>query len=264
MEFRLAELLERDLNAWRKALPSYFASDISQWFLGPRSVLRWKEQNLRILLWRGSQKYHNFLPTRFNAEEKCLDVAMESVHDIATFCMAYQDSLYHGLIWYATYFLVQASLAILVGFLGKDNSESHHDQEPPFWHHAIYESRDCLRKLARQSISAARCMEMLDRICSRFESFPTLNSSPNPEIYSLSNEAPELAIPPLDEASQQIPDFMRRFSENDLMFGDENQLTISDDVGDPNLRTLMNEVSLDLMGNMPLDLLFNDWVESPS
>ncbi|KAJ5090887.1 transcriptional regulatory protein C1F7.11c [Penicillium argentinense] len=262
IEYRLAESLERDLSDWRNNLPSYFsATEVPSWWEGPRFVLHLKEQNLRILLWRGSQKYHAFLPTRFNAEEKCLDVAMESIHDIATFCMMHKVSLYQGLIWYTTYFLLQATLVVLVGFLGKSNHfES--DQEPPQWHHSIFKARDCLRALAERSISAGRCLELLDRICSRFQSLPTLNSGLDPDAYLLlSLNNPEVPNPSVDAFPQDVSGFMDPLSENYLAFGDEGQPAVNDDTGDPNLRTFMNEVLLDFKGNMPLDLLFNDWVD---
>lgn len=217
-------------------------------------MLRWKEQNLRILLWRGSQKYHNFLPKRFDAEEKCLDVAMESVHDIATFCMTYEDSLDQGLVWYATYCLLQATLVVLVGFLGKPLASTQY-REPPLWHHSVYQARDCFQQLSRRSISAARCLEMLDRICSRFQSLPTLN-------LALNSENSEVQMPLFNDIAHQIPELMDPLSENNLIFGDDTQVGMNDDTcGDPNLRIFMNEVSLDFMGNMPLDLLFNDWVD---
>lgn len=262
IEYRLAEVLERDLTNWRKALPSYFTlAGAPPWFLAPRSVLRWKEQNLRILLWRGSQKYHSYLPTRFNAEEKCLDVAMESVHDIATFWRTYENASYH-MVWYATYCLLQATLVILVLFLGKD-TQYQSSQELPLWHHSVFEARDCFRQLAKRSVSARRCLEMLDRICTRFESLPALNLSLDSQDTPLQNNAnasSEVHMPLFNDIAQQIPELTDPLSENNLIFGEDGQVNMNDDTGN-DLRMFMNEVSLDFMGNMPLDLLFNDWVD---
>lgn len=262
IEYRLAESLEGDLTNWRKTLPNYFTlAGVPPWFLAPRSVLRWKEQNLRILLWRGSQKYHSYLPTRLNAEEKCLDVAMESVHDIATFWRTYENASYH-MVWYATYCLLQATLVILVLFLGK-GAQYESSQELPLWHHLVFEARDCFRQLAKRSVSARRCLEMLDRICTRFESLPTLNlalDSQETLILHNENATPEAQMPLYNDNAQQISGLTNPLTENNLTFGEYGQEEMNNDTGE-DLRMFMNEVSLDFMGNMPLDLLFNDWVD---
>ncbi|KAJ5671524.1 hypothetical protein N7507_000651 [Penicillium longicatenatum] len=259
IEYRLAESMERDLFCWYKSLPSYFTSmDVPSWFRGPRAVVLWKEQNLRILLWRGSQRQHSFLPTKINADEKCLNVAMDSIHDIATFCTVHESNLYQSLAWYATYFLLQATLVLVAGFLDKTSPIQPESSE---LHHSVFQSRNCLRMLAARNKSAARYLEMLDLICSQVQ-------SPVPEL-ELDQFSYDLSHMPMGasfgDPGSDMPDHVQNFvdlpSENDFMLPGENQFTLNDDdTFDPNLRMLINQVSQDFTGSMPLDLLFNDWM----
>lgn len=259
IEYRLAESMERDLFRWYKSLPSYFTSmDVPTWFHGPRAVILWKEQNLRILLWRGSQRHHSFLPAKVNADAKCLNVAMDSIHDIATFCTIYESNLYQSLAWYATYFLLQATLVLVAGFLDKNSQIQPESSE---LHHSVFQSRNCLRMLAARNKSAARYLEMLDLICSQVQS-----PIPDLELGQYSCDLSDMPIgASFDAAGSDMPDHARNYvdlpSENDFMLPGENQFALNDDdTTDPNLRMLINQVSQDFTGSMPLDLLFNDWM----
>ncbi|KAJ5784553.1 transcriptional regulatory protein C1F7.11c [Penicillium pulvis] len=255
IEYRLAESMERDLFRWYKSLPSYFTSmDVPSWFRGPRAVILWKEQNLRILLWRGSQRHHSFLPTKVNADVRCLNVAMDSIHNIATFCTIHESNLHQSLAWYATYFLLQATLVLTAGLLDKNSQIQPESSE---LHHSVFQSRNCLRMLAIKNKSAARYMEMLDRICSQIQS-PVPDLEMNQYSYDLSNgagfDASRIDVPNHTQSFAELP------SENDFMIPGENQFAFNDDTTDPNLRMLINQVSQDFTGSMPLDLLFNDWM----
>ncbi|KAF4855987.1 hypothetical protein CGCSCA4_v001020 [Colletotrichum siamense] len=258
VEYRVAETMERDLNRWRQNLPGYFlTTDCPNWFRAPRSVVLWKEQNLRILLWRGSQKYHSYLPTKTNAEEKCLEVAMQSIHDIATFCMANEACLHQGLIWYATYFLFQATLVLEANYL---TETSRPEEDRLAWQHSVSKARACLKTLEQRSRSAKRCLEMLDRIHSQFQFLPQLDLELDPASFQVSNLGQDTTTA-YPESSIMPPthDFMDLPSENDFAFYGESQPVFGDETADPSLRMLLNEASLDFMDNMPLDLLLGDW-----
>ncbi|KAF4920926.1 Regulatory protein GAL4 [Colletotrichum viniferum] len=258
VEYRVAETMERDLNRWRQNLPGYFlTTDCPNWFRAPRSVVLWKEQNLRILLWRGSQKYHSYLPTKANAEEKCLEVAMQSIHDIATFCMANEACLHQGLIWYATYFLFQATLVLEANYL---TETSRPEEDRLAWQHSVSKARACLKTLEQRSRSAKRCLEMLDRIHSQFQFLPQLDLELDPASFQVSNLGQDITTA-YPESSIMPPahDFVDLPSENDFAFYGESQPVFGDETADPSLRMLLNEASLDFMDNMPLDLLLGDW-----
>ncbi|KXJ90286.1 fungal-specific transcription factor domain-domain-containing protein, partial [Microdochium bolleyi] len=120
LEYQIADTMDQQLGHWRRDLPAYFTStDVPAWFLAPRAVVLWKEQNLRILIWRGSKARHSFLPHKSPAENRCRDVAMQTIHDIAGFCeRTYHPGVVHlGVNWYATYFLFQAVLVLEAGLL---------------------------------------------------------------------------------------------------------------------------------------------------
>ncbi|GKT83695.1 C6 transcription factor [Colletotrichum tofieldiae] len=258
IEYRVAETLERDLNRWQQALPGYFvAADCPSWFRAPRAVVLWKEHNLRVLLWRGSQLQHSYLPTKVNAEEKCLDIAMQSIHDIATFCMAFESSLHQGIIWYATYFLFQATLVLEANYLTK---AAQSEQDRVAWQHSVSKSRACLRTLAQKSRSAKRCLEMLDRIHSQFQYLPQLDLELDRTYFQSTAPQPEAAAAlPASNFIAPTQNFIDLPSENDFAFYGESQPVFGDDAADPSLRMLLNEASLDFMENMPLDLLLGDW-----
>ncbi|KAJ6106596.1 C6 transcription factor [Penicillium capsulatum] len=254
IEYRHAESMERDLIQWRKGLPHYLHSaDVPAWFQGARSVARWKEQNIRILLWRGTQKYHSYLPTKMNSEERCLDAAMETIHDIAGFCTMYDGALYQGITWYATYFLLQATLVLMARFL--DNTVVSSEEEASAWHHSVFKARNCLRVVAARNKPATRYLDMLDRVCSQFQS-PTLEQN----LYSLSSLQEDLLAPSVNDLPHNTEDFLGLPSENDFALLGDSQFALNDEAADPNFRILINQVSHDFMGSMPLDLLFNDWI----
>ncbi|KAL0781736.1 hypothetical protein CaCOL14_003071 [Colletotrichum acutatum] len=261
VEYRVAETMDRDLNRWQQALPACFTqTDCPSWFRAPRAVVLWKEQNLRILLWRGSQQHHSYLPTKVNAEDKCLNVAMQSVHDIATFCMANEASLHQGIVWYATYFLFQATLVLEANYLTKATSTDQTDRLA--WQHSVSKSRACLKTLAEKSRSAKRCLEMLDRIHSQFHFLPQLDLGLDQAYFQsvvpqMTDEAE--ARPTASHFVASTQNFADLPSENDFAFYSESQPTFDDDAADPSLRMLLNESSIDFMESMPLDLLLGDW-----
>lgn len=256
IEYKHAEIMERDLVQWRKGLPAYVHSmDVPSWFQGARSVARWKEQNIRMLLWRGTQKYHSFRPTKMNSEERCLDAAMETIHDIAGFCTMHDGALYQGITWYATYFLLQATLVLMARFL--DNTGASTEEETSSWYHCIFKARDCLRMLGTRNKPATRYLDMLDRVCSQFQS-PTLEQN----LSSLSSfQGEDQLAATVNDLSQNPEHFLGLPSENDFALLGESQFALNDEAADPNFRMLINQVSHDFMGSMPLDLLFNDWID---
>ncbi|GKT48109.1 regulatory protein LEU3 [Colletotrichum spaethianum] len=258
IEYRVAETLERELNRWQQALPDYFvATECPLWFRAPRAVVLWKKQNLRILLWRGSQLQHSYLPTRVNAEEKCHGVAMQSIHDIAVFCMAFEGSLHQGIIWYATYFLFQATLVLEANYLTK---AAQSEQDRVAWQHSVSKSRACLKTLAQKSRSAKRCLEMLERIHSQFRNLPQLDLEQDQAYLQVTAPQPEiLTAVPLSNLVSPRQNFIDLPSENDFAFHGESHPDFGDDTADPSLRMLLNEASLDFMENMPLDLLLGTW-----
>lgn len=166
MEYQLAEIMAQKLDAWRDSLPDYFTSpDAPAWFMGPRSIVLWKEQNLRILLWRGTKKVHPYLPSRMDARGRCLDAAMETIQSISSFVASSERILHPGISWYATYFIFQAILVLEASCLGRSVQP---DQDFPCdssaWEASVSAATQCLDRLAQRSNSAALCLEFIERI----------------------------------------------------------------------------------------------------
>ncbi|KAL3484400.1 fungal-specific transcription factor domain-containing protein [Aspergillus germanicus] len=176
-----ARSLDRQLKAWKLSLPVYFtAHDIPPWFRGPRAILRWKEQNLRMMLWWGTQRSKLGLSQAQGgsdgdeAQNMCQYTAIETIQDIATFCIDYPDTLHPGLAWYAIYFLFQAVIVLSIHqFKPRDpNDFSLAEADQDLWVFSISKARDCLTQLGRSNTAANRCLEVLDRIWSGVQTTP--------------------------------------------------------------------------------------------
>ncbi|KAL4808291.1 fungal-specific transcription factor domain-containing protein [Aspergillus unguis] len=164
--------IDHQLKAWRLSLLSYFtAQEIPPWFRGPRAIVGWKEQNLRMLLWWGSQRLCNNPSEREEAQNMCHLAAVETIQDVTTFCMDYADSIHIGLSWYATYCLFQASVVLSIHHLRStpalDTSLAAVNQE--LWVSSISRARDCLANLGATNKAAMRCLAVLDRIRDRYQ-----------------------------------------------------------------------------------------------
>ncbi|GAW20863.1 hypothetical protein ANO14919_103750 [Xylariales sp. No.14919] len=252
VEYRVAELMERGLDDWRRSLPSYFtAAEIPSWFHAPRAIVLWKEQNLRVLLWRGSRDYHGLLPNKQSAGTKCLEVAMQSTHDIATFCAANEAALHQGVVWYATYFLFQAALVLEASYL-QSSRQMRDEEDSPFREHTLCQARSCLMTLAQTSNSAKRCMEVLDSIHQRLRSQVVVNA-PDTEGECDTGTLNDAHV----DLTQPSAGFFGGESDFGLAGGD---LSFGDNVVDPTLRMLINPTSSNLFEDMPLDMLLDDWV----
>ena len=155
----LANKFESELGIWRSSLPSYFRdSEIPQWFHGPRAVILWKEQNLRMMMWRGGQRFYKQRSQSEATVLNCLNVAIETVQAICSFCIQ-NNPLHQGLSWYATYFLFQAVLVVDVALL-----QSPKDLQAALWRNTVEQARQCLSQLGVTNPAAVRCISVLDRI----------------------------------------------------------------------------------------------------
>ncbi|KAH7155918.1 fungal-specific transcription factor domain-containing protein [Dactylonectria macrodidyma] len=256
LEYQVAEATERNLTSWRQNLPSYFTSpDVPTWFLGPRAVVLWKEQNLRIILWRGSTRYHSFLPSKMDAEKRCLEVAMQSIHDIATFCRADDGILHLGIAWYATYFLFQAALVLEASYLDKENQQRS-DDETAIWQVVVAEARECLVTLSQKSKSASRCLEVLDLIHRRTQTRNIIehgHTAAHPGEL-LGGYQPQQPLPVDAEAATIVGGVG---SECPVPV---NEFGLYDDTSDLTLRMILDQTPWGYLDNTPMDAMFNDWI----
>jgi transcriptional regulatory protein GAL4 len=179
--------MEQRLANWRASLPVYFRSDdVPPWFRQPRAILSWKEQNLRILLWRGSQRHFTSWLGKVDAARKCQCAAIETISDITAFCHENMDNLHLGISWYATYFIFQAALALDIHYLEKAVVDRLADTDSnggePAWVASIQQARGCLEVLGRTNRAANRCLAVLDRIHDYFSRGADNSNDPVPPV----------------------------------------------------------------------------------
>jgi hypothetical protein len=127
LDFNEMRAFDAKLEDWFQSLPLPLRSPnpCPKKLLTPRAVLKWRYQNLRILLYRPillfsaicQKSRQDLSETEIDAIEKCRTVASETIVDIASERVPDQIS---G--WNATWFLFQASMIPLVSiFWEKDD-----------------------------------------------------------------------------------------------------------------------------------------------
>ncbi|TID27367.1 hypothetical protein E6O75_ATG00134 [Venturia nashicola] len=157
---------EKSIDEWRRSLPTYFSlGGVPSWFRAPRAILFWKEQNLRILLWQALERRPNLWPGKVESSLKCCTASLQAVFDICGFCRENVDLVHRGLSWYATYFLFQAALVLLLFELqAAQKSGKRVDHHAGSWTQGIAQARECLALLGKDSNAAKRCLAVLRRI----------------------------------------------------------------------------------------------------
>ncbi|KIW03088.1 uncharacterized protein PV09_05733 [Verruconis gallopava] len=202
VSYNFVSSMEQKLSSWRSSLPIYFNADnVPSWFLGPRSVVRWKEMNLRMLLFQASQRYPKAWPGREESRYKCMMAALESIDSISNFSKQHPDVLHPGLNWYMIYFLFQASLVLGIQALERSSShESKATDALSLDHSSILRSglskaMEFLTELASISKTARRCIHVLNRIL----------SASSTTIHDMS----DMVAPNFDLSPEPIPDSLR-------------------------------------------------------
>ncbi|KAF5585242.1 C6 transcription factor [Fusarium pseudocircinatum] len=261
VEYQVAEALERTLTDWRQRLPQHFTSaDVPVWFAGPRAVVLWKEQNLRILLWRGSKRTHPYLPNKTDAETRCLDAAMQSINDITSFCNTNEGILHLGIVWYATYFLFQAALVLEASYLDRE-AQDKLDNETSDWRLLVHKAQSCLVTFSARSRSAKRCLEVLELINRRAETAANTRRTVL-TVPELVEEVPATLQPPVGDTEASLPPVdLPTFGDGDLSMG---TWTLNDDGSDPTMRMILDNTPWGYLDNAPMDNLFNDWFPQDS
>ncbi|KAL1848745.1 hypothetical protein Plec18170_007756, partial [Paecilomyces lecythidis] len=182
LDLKTSRSLDHQLKAWKLSLPLYFtARDIPDWFRGPRAIIIWKEQNLRMMLWWGSQRLCKSPFAAEDAQNMCHYVAIETIQDITTFCLDYPDAIHAELSWYAIYFLFQATVVLSSHYLKVPQTSEGGSNvvNNELWTLSISRARDCLAMLSVAHEAATRCLAVLDRIRDQSQqSQPTTSTTP--------------------------------------------------------------------------------------
>lgn len=183
-DLKISRSIDHRFKAWKLSLPAYFtAQDVPNWFRGPRAIVIWKEQNLRMMLWWGSQRMCDLPSDKQEAQNLCHFTAIETIQEITNFGHNNPNILHTGLSWYATYFLFQATVVLSIHHLrssqliGTDSV----DVTQELWLSSISRSRECLASLSNHNKAAMRCLAVLDRI--RNQSQPERATSRSPANF---------------------------------------------------------------------------------
>jgi transcriptional regulatory protein GAL4 len=167
LELRISRSIDNQLKAWKLSLPSYFiVHSVPEWFRGPRAIVLWKEENIRLLLWWGSKRLCTSPSDHEEAQNMCNFTAVETIQDISNFCSDNSEILHTGVSWYATYYLFQAAVVLSIHHLRpmKSIDRGLEAVSQELWFSSITRSHDCLASLSRTNTAATRCLEVLERI----------------------------------------------------------------------------------------------------
>lgn len=117
-DLRVARAVSQQFTAWKLSLPSYFtAPTVPESFRGPSAIIIWKEQNLRMMLWWGSQKLCYLPADDEEAQNICRLAAVETIQEIANFVQDNLVNVHAQHSWYATYFHFQAAVVLSIHYL---------------------------------------------------------------------------------------------------------------------------------------------------
>ncbi|KAJ5747112.1 uncharacterized protein N7511_008808 [Penicillium nucicola] len=177
VDLRTSRSIDNQLKAWKLSLPSYFtAHGVPEWFRGPRAIVLWKEENIRLLLWWSSKRMCTSPSDHEEAQNMCNFTAVETIQDISNFCRENSEILHTGVSWYATYYLFQAAVVLSIHHLRPTESINRNLDNigAELWSSSINRSRECLNALSRTNTAAMRCLEVLERISEQPQSGPHL------------------------------------------------------------------------------------------
>jgi transcriptional regulatory protein GAL4 len=225
-DLRVSRSINHQFNAWKLSLPSYFTTHvIPEWFRGPRAIIIWKEQNLRMMLWWGSQKLCNLPSDHEEAQNICHLTAVETIQEITNFIDNNLDIVHAGLSWYATYFLFQAAVVLSIHHLQPPQSveSGPKDRNQDLWLSSVSRARDCLASLSQKDKAATRCLAVLNRLRDHFQQQgqPSAISDGTRSNYQVNLLQEDAEIP---SASLAVDPILQMFFEdpswgNDLFHG---------------------------------------------
>ncbi|CCX07894.1 Similar to Regulatory protein GAL4; acc. no. P04386 [Pyronema omphalodes CBS 100304] len=179
----LISKFDEQITRWEKALPPYFADRRpEQWFAAPKAVVEWKAANLRMLMYKCFLDCLSYSPSDRPAPttppmpearqthiallpevRKCLTFALSTISSIRKFTNAH-NPLWHGVGWYATYYVFQAALVLVTAILSVPR-----DASVAVWKDGVLDAIRCLRILETSTANASRVAVVVRWCLSRIE-----------------------------------------------------------------------------------------------
>lgn len=186
-------------------LPPYFqnidgpldnVNTASQWFMLTQYRLLWRVKNFQVIMFRPFVLQRVLVvgdaavPSSFNnseAERKCRQICIQSARETINLVITFLDTFEHTSIavWYALYFLFQASLIPIICLTSEPGSE--HASE---WMDDVRRTKECLLSLTGQNKLAARFYSVIERLSEQYIATdlaqqPQLRNEWMSDIYSL-------------------------------------------------------------------------------
>ncbi|PVH68647.1 hypothetical protein DL98DRAFT_564643 [Cadophora sp. DSE1049] len=160
--------LDDRVISWRHSLPAYFHYDASEikcpWFQIPRMILLWRSWHLRIVMTRPylldivKNRRPLDVSDADDAAGRCINSAQECVASITGICIAC-DILPGALVWYATYWLITAVLAIVTCLV----YDPHHVLGY-LWRQQVEDAKLVLQRMAGIEPLAQRAALILEKV----------------------------------------------------------------------------------------------------
>ncbi|KAF4552201.1 Fungal specific transcription factor domain-containing protein 3 [Elsinoe fawcettii] len=166
--------IEDSLVEWKIELPAYFHhDDVPDWFRGPRAIVLWKEQNLRMIFWRACKRNVCEYVDPAEAARRATRTALDCIRNVADFCRA-QVSLFHqNIAWYATYFIFQGALVVILGQLEALRGTDFLLENAASFEDSLRIGRESLQALATWTPAAQRCATVLETLCKAVAASPS-------------------------------------------------------------------------------------------
>ncbi|KAL7273399.1 hypothetical protein RUND412_003755 [Rhizina undulata] len=183
----LIHSFDDQISRWKRNLPSYFRdSEVPHWFRAPRFVIEWKEQNIRMIMYKfflssiseplrqsdsnGHIQDSRRIPATTVSLDpnvrRCLGIALETVASVHEFCNT-TETLRQGISWYGAYFTFQAALVLIIAMLRAPN-----DTSTTIWKSGVERALASLELMSQSSPAAGRCLSVLNKVLERSVGLP--------------------------------------------------------------------------------------------
>lgn len=194
----------KTIEKFMAELPLYFQQNgpidtSTQWFVLTRYRLLWRVKNFQIIIFRPFVLQHVLLvgdnpvlpPASINnsdAEKECRRICIQCARETIVLVIEFLNTFQHSSIsvWYALYFLFQASLIPIICLSSEPSSE--HASE---WLEDVHKTKEILVSLTDQNRLAARFYDVIQRLLEQYiytdlsQQAPHVRNEWMSDIYSL-------------------------------------------------------------------------------
>lgn len=172
----------RSIEAFMADLPGYFQEngpmDTSrQWFVLTRYRLLWRAKNFQVIMFRpfilqrvlfvgdSKQRMAAAHLTNSHAEQECRRICIQSARETITLVTDFLNTFQHSSVsvWYALYFLFQASLIPIICLSAEPNA-----RDAPAWLDDVTRTKNLLLSLTQQNGLAARFYDVIERLSQQY------------------------------------------------------------------------------------------------